>query len=323
MSSNEELVRLKDEADVKISDLQKELEGERVKALEERESLQKELEAERAKVTIERETLKKELEAEKAKATAERASLENDCGIIFPVFSISYFLSYFLHDTFSLFLVGTSKGKRGRGKSRSLKLAKLKNQGVRLPIQICKVSGRPYGEASEKFTSELGIVTRQFAPQNVPSWTDISEEDKETLVAYLQEGFKFTNEPYAIESILNLMHDRYKSYRHDLRKRFRSFHTMESALADPPENMEKEAWKFLCEKWSDKDYKGSCFVVFQKYGGMLEPLLILYEVWPECTDVPKTKFQIKVLQACVDLKLRSYLPDFECHFNEAIEKKMR
>ncbi|GMP62127.1 hypothetical protein CsSME_00035829 [Camellia sinensis var. sinensis] len=150
---------------------------------------------------------------------------------------------------------GTSKGKRGRGKSRSLKLAKLKNQGVRLPIQICKVSGRPYGEASEKFTSELGIVTRQFAPQNVPSWTDISEEDKETLVAYLQEGFKFTNEPYAIESILNLMHDRYKSYRHDLRQRFRSFPTMESALADPPENMEKETWKFLCEKWSDKDYK--------------------------------------------------------------------
>ncbi|CAL5412108.1 unnamed protein product [Camellia sinensis] len=400
---------------------------------------------------------------------------------------------------------GTSKGKRGRGKSRSLKLAKLKNQGVRLPIQICKVSGRPYGEASEKFTSELGIVTRQFAPQNVPSWTDISEEDKETLVAYLQEGFKFTNEPYAIESILNLMHDRYKSYRHDLRQRFRSFPTMESALADPPENMEKETWKFLCEKWSDKDYKvrcgknklnreklkvlhtagskafrkvqyderdratgeelglvelykkthfsekkeawvhadaeirhyklekrqekaieeGSCpisdeqlsievfgqkvgyirglgrgrkpsttlsgkltraqlerdneaatreaeeqrrineelvgriqilesdrmeynakvdflmqqisqrvpstdsssysrcFVVFQKCGGMLELLLILSEVWPECTDVPKTKFQIKVLQACVDLKLGSSLLDFECHFNETIEKKMR
>ncbi|CAL5353542.1 unnamed protein product [Camellia sinensis] len=155
-------------------------------------------------------------------------------------------------------VLGTSKGKRGRGKSQSLKLAKLKNQGVRLPIQICKVSGRPYGEASEKFTSELGIVIRQFAPQNVPSWTDISEEDKETLVAYLQEGFKFTNEPYAIESILNLMHDRYKSYRHDLRQRFRSFPTMESALADPPENMEKETWKFLCEKWSDKDYKVRC-----------------------------------------------------------------
>ncbi|CAL5387338.1 unnamed protein product [Camellia sinensis] len=81
--------------------------------------------------------------------------------------------------------VGTSKGKRGRGKSRSLKLAKLKNQGVRLPIQICKVSGRPYGEASEKFTSELGIVIRQFAPQNGPSWIDISKEDKETLIAYL------------------------------------------------------------------------------------------------------------------------------------------
>ncbi|XP_028126946.1 uncharacterized abhydrolase domain-containing protein DDB_G0269086-like [Camellia sinensis] len=63
MSSNKEL---------------KELEGERAKALEERESLQEELEAERAKATAERETLKKELEAEKAKTTAERASLKKE-----------------------------------------------------------------------------------------------------------------------------------------------------------------------------------------------------------------------------------------------------
>ncbi|CAL5338240.1 unnamed protein product [Camellia sinensis] len=30
-----------------------------------------------------------------------------------------------------------------------------------------------------------------------------------------------------------------------------------------------------------------------------------------------------VLQACVDLTLGSSLLDFECHFNETIEKKMR
>ncbi|KAL7196422.1 hypothetical protein ACSBR1_036437 [Camellia fascicularis] len=71
------------------------------------------------------------------------------------------------------------------------------------------------------------------------------------------------------------------------------------------------------------DFLMQCFVVFQKYGEMLELLLILSEVRPECTDVPKTKFQIKVLQACVNLKLGSSLLDFECHFNEAIEKKMR
>ena len=60
MSSNEELVRQKDEADVKISDLHKELEGERAKTLEESESLQKELDAERAKATVESASLKKE-----------------------------------------------------------------------------------------------------------------------------------------------------------------------------------------------------------------------------------------------------------------------
>ncbi|KAL7181475.1 hypothetical protein ACSBR1_040381 [Camellia fascicularis] len=33
--------------------------------------------------------------------------------------------------------------------------------------------------------------------------------------------------------------------------------------------------------------------------------------------------QCKVLQVCVDLKLGSSLLDFEFHFNEVIEKKMR
>ncbi|XP_028094547.1 uncharacterized protein LOC114294622 [Camellia sinensis] len=57
---------------------QKELEGERAKALEERESLQKELEAESDKATAERETLKKELEAERAKAAFEAATLQKE-----------------------------------------------------------------------------------------------------------------------------------------------------------------------------------------------------------------------------------------------------
>ncbi|KAL7215463.1 hypothetical protein ACSBR1_027599 [Camellia fascicularis] len=37
----------------------------------------------------------------------------------------------------------------------------------------------------------------------------------------------------------------------------------------------------------------------------------------------KSKATEQVVQACVDLKLVSSLIDFECHFNEVIEKKMR
>ncbi|XP_028091291.1 uncharacterized protein LOC114291636 [Camellia sinensis] len=57
---------------------QKELKGERAKAVEEKESLQKELEAERAKAGAEKESFQKELEAEKAKATAEKESLQKE-----------------------------------------------------------------------------------------------------------------------------------------------------------------------------------------------------------------------------------------------------
>ncbi|XP_028102310.1 flagellar radial spoke protein 2-like [Camellia sinensis] len=78
ISSNEEPVRQKDEADGKVGDLQRELEGERAKAVEEKGRLQRELEAERVQATTEKESLKKELEAEKAKAASERAALQKE-----------------------------------------------------------------------------------------------------------------------------------------------------------------------------------------------------------------------------------------------------
>ncbi|CAL5434679.1 unnamed protein product [Camellia sinensis] len=62
----------------KVGDLQKELEGERAKAVEEKERLQKELEIERVQATAEKESLKKELEAERAKAASERSALLNE-----------------------------------------------------------------------------------------------------------------------------------------------------------------------------------------------------------------------------------------------------
>ncbi|GMQ05867.1 hypothetical protein CsSME_00050703 [Camellia sinensis var. sinensis] len=83
MTSNEDLraqqIKEKDEADVKIVGLQKELEDERAKAMEERASLQKELGEERAKAVAERASLQKKLEEERAKAAFERAAYLDLC----------------------------------------------------------------------------------------------------------------------------------------------------------------------------------------------------------------------------------------------------
>ncbi|XP_028100178.1 uncharacterized protein LOC114299601 [Camellia sinensis] len=155
-------------------------------------------------------------------------------------------------------IADTTERKKGRGKSRSLALLKIKSQGKRLDVEICRITGNPLGPWSDKFTTELGIVTRQFAPQNVPKWSFISPEDKETLIAYLREGFIFSNEPYAIASILGMMKLRYKTYRFNLRQHFRSFPTMESALANPHEDIEKEVWRYLCQLWNDKTYQEKC-----------------------------------------------------------------
>ncbi|KAL7235621.1 hypothetical protein ACSBR1_019003 [Camellia fascicularis] len=57
------------------------------------------------------------------------------------------------------------------------------------------------------------------------------------------------------------------------------------------------------------------------------PLQIHLKIWKKrcggsCAKSGLTR-TIRVLQACVDLKLGGCLLDFECHFNEALEKKLQ
>ncbi|KAL7235666.1 hypothetical protein ACSBR1_019038 [Camellia fascicularis] len=42
----------------------------------------------------------------------------------------------------------------------------------------------------------------------------------------------------------------------------------------------------------------------------------------QCFQVMLSPQVYTVLKACIDLKLGSSLVDFECHFNESLEKKM-
>ncbi|XP_028091285.1 uncharacterized protein LOC114291630 [Camellia sinensis] len=76
MTSNEELVRQKDEANSRIGDLLKELGEERARAEEENGRLLRAWEIEKAKAVAELESLKKGVEEERATAAAERGALQ-------------------------------------------------------------------------------------------------------------------------------------------------------------------------------------------------------------------------------------------------------
>ncbi|XP_028113012.1 chromatin-remodeling ATPase INO80-like [Camellia sinensis] len=80
MTSNEELVRQKDEADSRIGDLLKELGEERARAEEERGRLLREWEMEKTKAAAELENLRKGVEEERAAAAAaaERGALQRE-----------------------------------------------------------------------------------------------------------------------------------------------------------------------------------------------------------------------------------------------------
>lgn len=51
----------------------------------------------------------------------------------------------------------------------------------RLHVDIPIDKGGPVGENAEKFVSELGFIVRNFAPLQVRRWSEIIEEDKNTL----------------------------------------------------------------------------------------------------------------------------------------------
>ncbi|XP_028058007.1 uncharacterized protein LOC114261890 [Camellia sinensis] len=78
MTSNEELVRQKDETDSRIGDLLKELGEERARAEEDKGRLLREWEMEKAKVAAELESLRKGMEEERATAAAERGALQRE-----------------------------------------------------------------------------------------------------------------------------------------------------------------------------------------------------------------------------------------------------
>ncbi|KAI7991793.1 hypothetical protein LOK49_LG09G01774 [Camellia lanceoleosa] len=59
-------------------------------------------------------------------------------------------------DTFSTdcCIADTTERKKGRGKSRSLALLKIKSQGKRLDVEICGITRNPLGPWSDKFTTD-------------------------------------------------------------------------------------------------------------------------------------------------------------------------
>ena len=73
------------------------------------------------------------------------------------------------------------KKRKCRGVTRGLKVDKFVQSFGRIPIRFTPEQKEPVCENANKFSTEMGILVRQFAPLQVFDWSHMPEVEKNTL----------------------------------------------------------------------------------------------------------------------------------------------
>lgn len=78
-------------------------------------------------------------------------------------------------------VVAPSIIKKGRGKAVGNVLEKATRGGRRVPVTIPDGKFKPVGDWAAVFTSEVGVICRQWALLTAKNWAEITDEDKKVL----------------------------------------------------------------------------------------------------------------------------------------------
>ncbi|KAH7842349.1 hypothetical protein Vadar_004272 [Vaccinium darrowii] len=143
-----------------------------------------------------------------------------------------------------------------REKTKGLELAKIRGRGEKVKLGFSKTMGRATSENDDdltRYTTELGIVVRQFAPLQARSWEKVSQDAKDICIAHIREKFDLPEEAYVDEAILRTMGKRYADHRSRLKRKFEV-----EGVVDCPEDMEEADWTYLCDLWQEQKYKEKC-----------------------------------------------------------------
>ena len=83
-------------------------------------------------------------------------------------------------------LKGSSKSKKRRGKTKGLRLAKIRKEGERFDVLIPSHLNRAVGDFSTMFGTELGVIVRQCAPLQAVSWETIDDALKCWMITHIR-----------------------------------------------------------------------------------------------------------------------------------------
>ncbi|KAH7851057.1 hypothetical protein Vadar_006794 [Vaccinium darrowii] len=145
--------------------------------------------------------------------------------------------------------------KNGRGKTKGLALAKIRGRGEKVKLGFSRALGQPTSENDDdltRYTTEIGVIVRQFAPLQAKSWEKVPQDAKDICVAHIREKFELPEATYVDTAMLRTMGRRYCDMRTRLKKKFTE------GEVDCPADIEEADWIYLCNLWQDEDYKLKC-----------------------------------------------------------------
>ncbi|KAK9267622.1 hypothetical protein L1049_010053 [Liquidambar formosana] len=145
--------------------------------------------------------------------------------------------------------------KKGRGKAVGNVLEKATRGGRRVPVTIPNGKFKPIGDWAAVFTSEVGVICRQWAPLIAKNWAEIKDEDKKVLYQHILDKFEIDlNRPNVKHTVDMMLKDRYKNWRHKLYKFYKEF-PPEEASQHLLEDVKQNDWDHLCERFSSDKFQ--------------------------------------------------------------------
>ncbi|CAK9154454.1 unnamed protein product [Ilex paraguariensis] len=151
--------------------------------------------------------------------------------------------------------VESSSTRRKRGPTQNIALAKKKQVGEKLNVEMPEELGRIVGLECQPLTTELGCIVRKHAPLQVTKWAKIDKADRESLLQMAKESFNLHDEQVK-DLTFAQMNTQYRNHRHKLHKNYFLPHpTTEVTMQHPPPGVPQEDWNYLCSYFSSDEFK--------------------------------------------------------------------
>ncbi|XP_073116456.1 uncharacterized protein [Elaeis guineensis] len=151
----------------------------------------------------------------------------------------------------------TVSSKNVRGRYKCIKVDMRTKNGP-LKVSIPHDILRAVGENARDIVNFCGYVVRTQAPLTTKNWPDVANRVGERMWLQVKEKFKMEddrNEYRLCIFVLATMQRLYRGWRNHLHDLYKKFRTDEKRLANIPEDVTSEDWKYMMAYFSSDTFQ--------------------------------------------------------------------